>query len=38
MDQLVKEESQIPYGIPHNNHDYEEFDIEKMMTRREDEP
>lgn len=38
MDDLVKEESQIPRDIPDNNHDYDEFDLEEMMNRREDEP
>ncbi len=38
MDDLVREASQMPESIPNNNHDYDEFDIEEMMSRRtEDE-
>ncbi len=37
MDDLVREASRMPTDIPNNNHDYDEYDIEKMMTRREEE-
>ncbi len=37
MDDLVREASQMPTDIPDNNHDYDEFDIEKMMSRKEEE-
>jgi hypothetical protein len=37
MDDLVREASQMPTDIPNNNHDYDEFDIEKMMSRREED-
>lgn len=37
MDDLVREASQMPVDIPNNNHDYDEFDIEKMMSRRSED-
>lgn len=37
MDDLVREASQMPEDIPDNNHDYDDFDLEKMMGRRSDE-
>jgi len=38
MDDLVREASRMPEEIPPNNHDYDEFDIEELMKRRDDEP
>jgi hypothetical protein len=38
MDEIVNEASQMPRDIENNNHDYDEFDPEVMMARREDEP
>ena len=38
MDDLVREASQMPEYIPDNNNDYDEYDLEKMMERRSDEP
>ncbi len=37
MDDLVREASRMPTDIPNNNHDYDEYDIEKMIISREDE-
>lgn len=37
MDDLVREASQMPDFIPDNNHDYDDFDLEEMMSRKEDE-
>ncbi len=37
MDDLVREASRMPEFIPNNNHDYDEFDLEKMMLRPDSE-
>lgn len=36
IDQLVREASDIPKDIPDNNDDYDDYDLEKMVERRDE--
>ena len=36
IDQLVREASEIPKDIPNNDLDYQEFDLERMVERRDE--
>lgn len=37
MDDLVREASQMPEDIPNNNHDYDDFNLEEIAGRRQDD-